>query len=493
MPIYNAVGVKMALHTAELEATLSSGKYSREKDAEAVAAVFERISQPLEEKPLGSRAGMHFIGPDEDMPMFLVQAGGIAKGEAYHSDLARGSISTGKEPAGSAGAGPSRHARDSITTDSHLISLGDTPSIGTPSQSLLAPLRDNSSILETPAKITGMAPQPSSNVAQAPTYRPLLPKPVPQALMLSVDLQYKTFLPGLFERPGGSGTAKMGDLKTEVFLNGQLAGYDFQNPRRILHLQESSVMKARFFGTRFARQLEKPWTYRSTDALSNSSYTAQSRWAAVAALLKEEAQARGTDKWGLRPHTAEYFEALSDLPLPDGLANNSNFGVIDAVVTLGIGRKARSSYIYSPERMQSSKFKLFPSDGQPPDTSEVSIDASLEQIEYGDNNVDVGMESSANAQGNSSMDISMEEPSQHNESALGGSVSTAMAETPRKDKRKRRRTRVDMKASAFPIPDLCIDSAVGYAEGEASRPTPYARHGEFNEERFVVGMRFIVI
>lgn len=48
-------------------------------------------------------------------------------------------------------------------------------------------------------------------------------------------------------------------------------------------------------------------------------------------------------------------------------------------------------------------------------------------------------------------------------------------------------------ATAFVIPELCLQGSVGYAEGDIHRPAPWARPGEFDEQAFVVGMRFVVI
>ena len=45
----------------------------------------------------------------------------------------------------------------------------------------------------------------------------------------------------------------------------------------------------------------------------------------------------------------------------------------------------------------------------------------------------------------------------------------------------------------FQIPDLCVGSAVSYADGLQQRQVPKARSGDFREEEHVVGMRFIVL
>jgi hypothetical protein len=45
----------------------------------------------------------------------------------------------------------------------------------------------------------------------------------------------------------------------------------------------------------------------------------------------------------------------------------------------------------------------------------------------------------------------------------------------------------------FEVPDLCVGSAVSYADGLQQRQVIKARGGEFAEQQFVVGMRFIVL
>jgi hypothetical protein len=45
----------------------------------------------------------------------------------------------------------------------------------------------------------------------------------------------------------------------------------------------------------------------------------------------------------------------------------------------------------------------------------------------------------------------------------------------------------------FEIPDLCVGSAVSYADGLQQRQVAKARGGEFEEQQFVVGMRFVVL
>lgn len=90
-------------------------------------------------------------------------------------------------------------------------------------------------LLDTPSKATGMAPQPSLGLSHAQTHRESQAEPSTQALMLTVVLKYASFLPDIFTKPGKSGPTNnesLCDLRTEVFMNGQLVGWDYQNPRR---------------------------------------------------------------------------------------------------------------------------------------------------------------------------------------------------------------------------------------------------------------------
>jgi hypothetical protein len=51
----------------------------------------------------------------------------------------------------------------------------------------------------------------------------------------------------------------------------------------------------------------------------------------------------------------------------------------------------------------------------------------------------------------------------------------------------------DQALEHFQIPDLCVRSTVSYADGLKQRQVSKARGGEFVEQQFVVGMRFIVL
>lgn len=50
----------------------------------------------------------------------------------------------------------------------------------------------------------------------------------------------------------------------------------------------------------------------------------------------------------------------------------------------------------------------------------------------------------------------------------------------------------DQALKGFQIPDLCVGSAVSYADGLQQRQVSKARGGEFVEQQFVVGIRFVV-
>jgi hypothetical protein len=45
----------------------------------------------------------------------------------------------------------------------------------------------------------------------------------------------------------------------------------------------------------------------------------------------------------------------------------------------------------------------------------------------------------------------------------------------------------------FTIPDFCVETPVTYADGLTQRQVPKTRDGEFEEQQFIVGMRFIVL
>jgi hypothetical protein len=51
----------------------------------------------------------------------------------------------------------------------------------------------------------------------------------------------------------------------------------------------------------------------------------------------------------------------------------------------------------------------------------------------------------------------------------------------------------DQTLQHFQIPDTCVGSTVSYADGVKQRQVSKVRGGEFVEQQFVVGMRFIVL
>lgn len=90
-------------------------------------------------------------------------------------------------------------------------------------------------LLEAPSKATAMAPQPSFGFSETQKHQQAQAESPTQALMLTVVLEYASFLPDILTKPGKSGPTNnesLCDLRTEVFMNGQLVGWDYQNPRR---------------------------------------------------------------------------------------------------------------------------------------------------------------------------------------------------------------------------------------------------------------------
>lgn len=326
---------------------------------------------------------------------------------------------------------------------------------------------------------------------------------------------------------------------------------------------------------------------------------------------------RGQDQWGVRPPSADYLDALSAMPLPERFANKSNLGIIDVIVTVGNGRKyaSTSSYITSPKRMESSKFRYGPHPKEPssgiatpaqdmpasdgpeiPSSSDTPLaqrargsrrnpSSSFASGEFGEDskpkalnvietpkirnlvswfNLKAGQRQflaevltrdrggelweklepmsklppverdpaifnlieelmkghTRTPSQNPEVDLTGDELTspvqEENEpsSVLGSSAqATPVAstfDTPEQSTAKHKHAvpsverykPVDSRgrgasavagAAAFVIPELCLQSSVGYAGADIHRPAPWARPGEYDEQAFVAGMRFVVI
>ncbi|KAK1062533.1 hypothetical protein LTR74_010238 [Friedmanniomyces endolithicus] len=362
MPTCHAAGVSATLSVANLQASRSNvfdlRMFAEQRlDAERIENVFA-TGRNLPERPLtieGDEKGvMQFVGANEDMPLFMVEAGdGLARarsGETAHQ------------------AGDPVGGLMVANTDSPLTSLSGTPDAV---ELTFAVKREQS-----PAPATTLAgrkrakkakraqsvepdakpvPTSFSDFERARTFLDTNPNE-PQALCLTVQTNHKSFLP-----KNTDGTKRTGkDFKIEVFLNGELVASSFINTRgSAVELKDDKI---RFHGTRVHRQSERLWTYQSaaTADAGDEILSAPQQWDATSRALEKEAGLRGRNKWGDVPPTAELLLALSRHQLPARLSGASGLAVFDLVITAGYGKKygPETAYLLAPTRMDDAECTL---------------------------------------------------------------------------------------------------------------------------------------
>ena len=361
MPTYCATGVTATLKVCNLQAALSSvvdlrqGKEQRSDEARVQKVLAN--AEKLPERVIGDNGGesgvVRFLGVNEDMAMFMVEAG---KRVGVQRDV------DGDGDAEMAMDGRPDSAMVMYSDDSPLTSLGATP---TPTQQ---------SFDGSPSK----AATPGNT--QAPPYfgpgleerlqstHALLAPSTQQALVLEVEVSENSFLAHKTKRPGGASLGK--DLKLEVFINGELADVQFINARR--SAVQFTKDRLRFSGVRVHRQTEKPWIYHPGDGDADmvGSKDARSGWNAVCDSLAREAALRGRGKFGNLPPSAEFLMALAALELPERMKGHEALGVVDLVITAGKGRKygPETPYITGPTRMDDAEYQT---------TSDPTIDPML--------------------------------------------------------------------------------------------------------------------
>ncbi|KJX94593.1 hypothetical protein TI39_contig4173g00015 [Zymoseptoria brevis] len=362
MPTYSACGVTATLSLADLETSVTKTIDTRpgalNRDGKRIEQVFA-AGKPLRERPIGSDGSetgvMQFIGEDENLPCFVVEASERSRPRVTREETRESSALSAFVPPNLRKEGSSMNL-----TDSPLTSLAATPSTearsimpaasrcGTPSNSVpLLAAHDNRESSETFAsnRIEGL---------------PLHQLSAPQALVLEVQTCRKSF-PQKMNRKRGD--MRFPDMKIELFFNGQLADSHFINYQR-----SGTDHKHKFSGTRIHKQIAKPWIYKALEQRGSSELTATQRWSGISALLTDHVKTRGVD---LSP-TAQYLSALSSLALPDRMKDCANLGVLDVIITTGKGSKQGPShgYLTGPRAMLSTKYGA----GTPEDINEPEDD-----------------------------------------------------------------------------------------------------------------------
>lgn len=361
MPTYCALGVTATLSVTDLQASqsnvfdLKQGQEQR-SDAQRIHSVFAN-GRNLPERPIGKDGGdqgvQQFLGEQEDLPFFMVEAGeGVRRKPVADVGLKEEGTAESQQ----------------IYTDSPLSSLEVTPDDSTPSRGAhesLAPVpitpgpsrsrRKNERMTEYDTD----APenQPAQTFSGFERARGFLSQATgAQALCLTIETCNRSFL----ARPDSRSKASGKDLKLEIFVNGQLAGSSLINRRgAAIELVDGKV---RYQGTRIHRQMEKPWVY---DVKVGDQYdvgtTVGKRWQAISEALKHEADGRGRNKWGDHAPSAELLLALSKMALPKRLANKPHLGIVDVIITAGAGKKygPEGGYLLGPTRMDDHDYSTF--------------------------------------------------------------------------------------------------------------------------------------
>ncbi|KAK5731669.1 hypothetical protein LTR17_011140 [Elasticomyces elasticus] len=394
MPKYHAVGVTASLSVSNLQSSWSNVfdlRMSAEQraDAERIENGFA-TGRKLPESPIGSdgsvKGVVQFVGEHEDLPIFVVEAGE----EVGKKQPDRDPVDEEEERMGRGGPVmavdnmeiESTQGREDVAeadetfmevermdVDSPLTSLTGTPSVVEAPLSQRGEMPPTSPTPVTTRKRTKKAKKSHAveqlsseltSLSDLSHLRSFLDAPDgPQALCLTVEMG-KSLL-----AKAGYDSRKTGrDLKLEVFLNGELVAGSLFNGRGAA--AEVKNDKVRFHGTRIHRQSERPWTYQTSKASATQPESlAKERWDAISLSTSHEAHARGRNKWGDVPPSAEVLCALSKLDFPERLKQQHGLAVIDLVITAGTGKKygPDTAYITKPIRMDDPRYKVSPNAG----------------------------------------------------------------------------------------------------------------------------------
>ncbi|KAF2627642.1 hypothetical protein BU25DRAFT_448545 [Macroventuria anomochaeta] len=183
----------------------------------------------------------------------------------------------------------------------------------------------------------------------------------PQALTLHVKLSDKTFV---------SGFSGKTHLKIEALFNGQLSACSLIHTNDIRSGAKS--LHQVFAGYRVDFLAERPWVllppYTTADGGTRrfrKTITPPERWEQISAALLKEAEERGTDRDGKSPPSGEFLHALASMQMPECVGNmqkpgGRKFGVVDVVITAGIGSKLTTgtNYLKRPQRLKDSNYTV---------------------------------------------------------------------------------------------------------------------------------------
>ncbi|KAF2638327.1 hypothetical protein P280DRAFT_81515 [Massarina eburnea CBS 473.64] len=377
MPSLYSGGIRMHLATTPLADTITpsieikkgaqAGKQALEADHKLKSSVLlheERVQFPGDEECFA----MNWLG---HAPFLQVLVGN----DAWKAE--EGAAGNGKSSQGPGSSG--KKARSMRSESQSILSKENTPEADRRRLSA-----ESTRSLRSAARMsTGNTPHETNAICSASHVHPHTPAPIvgpnpfqsnaepfkaahvnklmPKALSLHVLLTQKSFFQGLHDdRPM--------HLKIEVFFNGQLTNCD------MVHRQDLAVgaksLHQIFAGTRVDFLLERPWVIvppgQDVDGKvgqKTDTGSVEERWRHICDELMKESKERGLDENGEMPPSAEYLKELASMVIPNGVSDmqkpgGRKFGVVDVVVTVGLGKKITEGVRYAkkPTRLMDEKY-----------------------------------------------------------------------------------------------------------------------------------------
>ncbi|TID26308.1 hypothetical protein E2P81_ATG00783 [Venturia nashicola] len=413
MPTYNPLQTKVHLRIANLaDTTTPVPERQKGKYATSVTEKAENILKSgriLKETPIplgddGSK--LHYIGP-EGTPFYLMHASEEVPKPLNEGTLVERALRKGYELLELEESRPRKPVIPSFGSISTLSSLDPdvdfseferakgnpiqesspkvsaVPSI-TPRQFALeiekrraAPMEGHGlpgHVPDTSAPLPDHSAPPTNqhSLRDGSSAQEMNPSLIPQAIGLALTFSDATFLPS-FKKPYG-----LQDIKTDVYVNGELTGSTTAPARRAADAKTKAAEESReplFSGKRVHRMAERAMVLvppeQNADGslrLRNRSKASlagpEERWSQINAALLGGANMMGFDKSGERPPVGAFLASLAAIPMPPAVEKfqkpgGPKFGVIDVVISVGTGWKLgpTSPYIMEPTRSVNDHFK----------------------------------------------------------------------------------------------------------------------------------------
>jgi hypothetical protein len=365
MPSLYSAGIRVRLGTLALEQTLTPKIVL--KKGEVAAQQCEKAETQLRKSKFLDEEPVAFPGDDEGFAMtwlgetpFLQVVTEDAFGGGAHNEhvemrgqgLLDGALAQGVPDGRSFGM--STRSGRTLSLISTPESWDNTPEPPDARQSFRSAARTNP---HTPSTINPalLHLRPKTNPSTPDT------EPIPRALVLHVMLTDKTFYKSIYD-----GT--MQHIKIDVFFNGQLSSCVLVHQNDIRTGAKS--MHQIFAGNRVDYMVERPWVIvppdKNVDGTprgAKESTGVQKRWQEICCSLQKEANARGVNASGERPPSAQYLSDLASMQMPfvvSGMQKPGGkaFGVVDVIVTVGMGKKVTNGvgYLKTPMRLVDEQY-----------------------------------------------------------------------------------------------------------------------------------------